>query len=65
MTINVDRRIYSDDCVSKAAYSLADRYVIERSLLSDTVERLSIIPKGDKPEEVIKAELTNCLNDSD
>ena len=63
MTVSIDRRIYSDECISKALYSLADRYDIERSLLSESEESLSITPKSETSEAMVKSVLFSCLND--
>ena len=32
MTVRIDRKIYSDSCISKSVYALADRYTILRSV---------------------------------
>ena len=63
MIINIDKRIYPDDCISKAVYSMADKYVIERSYLSETEESITIIPKSNTANEVVKGDLFNHLND--
>jgi His-Xaa-Ser system protein HxsD len=63
MTVSIDRRIYSDECISKALYSLADRYNVERSLLSETEEILNIIPKSEASEAKARSVLFSCLND--
>lgn len=63
MIINIDKRIYPDDCISKAVYSLADKYVIERSYLSETEECIKVIPKSNTADQVVKADLFNHLND--
>ena len=35
MKIEVDRRIYSDSCITKAIYSLSDKYTFLRKIVSD------------------------------
>lgn len=64
MTLRIDKRIYSDDCISKAVYSLANKYVIERSCISETVEGLKIIPKSPIEKDVIEADIFERLNDT-
>ena len=63
MTIRIDRNIYSDECISKSVYSLADRYVIRRTIVDDNEEELFVIPKGEMDESVIETEVINSLND--
>jgi len=63
MNINIDRRIYSDECISKSVYSLADRYVIKRVLLNDNEEELCVIPKKEVDNSIIRTEVINSLND--
>lgn len=43
MKITIDRRIYSDACISKAVYNLASYYVIKRTL-DGAFETLHITP---------------------
>lgn len=63
MIISIDKRIYPDECISKAVYSLAEKYVVERSYLSETEECIKILPKSNTKEEIVKADLFNHLND--
>lgn len=63
MTINIDRRIYSDECISKSVYSLADRYAIKRVLLNNIEEELSVIPKNEVDNSIIRTDIINSLND--
>ena len=53
MTLRINRRIYSDECVSKAIYALAARYSFKRSLLSEVEEELTVIPKADAEEDIV------------
>lgn len=64
MTFRVDRRVYSDACISKSVYALADKYTILRSV-EDEHELLDVHPvnAGVSNERVIKADLFNTLND--
>lgn len=63
MTLRIDRRIYSDECVSKAIYALAARYSFKRSLVSEAEEDLTVIPKADTEEDIVKADVFDNLND--
>lgn len=46
MEIKVDRKIYSDSCISKVVYLLSDKYSIERAIDND-YETLTIIRKAE------------------
>ena len=63
MTLRIDRRIYSDECVSKAIYALAARYSFKRSLMSEDEEELIVTPKADTEEDTIKMDVYDNLND--
>ena len=63
MLVRIDKRIYSDNCISKAVYSLSDIYVILRSFISDKEEMIDIIPKQSTPEETVMADFLCRLND--
>jgi His-Xaa-Ser system protein HxsD len=63
MTLRIDRRIYSDECISKAIYALAARYSFKRSLLSEVEEELIVIPQTDTEESTVKADVFDSLND--
>lgn len=63
MTIQIDKRIYSDDCISKAVYSLADKYVIKRSCLSEFLEQVKMTPKYLIANDIAEVELFERLND--
>lgn len=63
MTLRIDRRIYSDECISKAIYALAARYSFKRSLVSEIEEDLIVILKDDTEEDTIKTDVYDNLND--
>lgn len=63
MTLRIDRRIYSDECISKAIYALAVRYSFKRSLVSEVEEDLNVIPKDDTEEGTVKTDVFDSLND--
>lgn len=64
MDINIDKRIYSDACIAKAVYSLADKYVIERHILSDDEENLVVISKTKEcSNDEIRLDVYSSLND--
>lgn len=63
MLIRIDKRIYSDNCIAKAVYSLSDIYVAQRAFISDEEEIVDIVPKQSTPDETIKADLLCRLND--
>ena len=60
MTLQIDRKIYSDNCISKVVYWLADQYAIERRLEDDT-EVITI--DGVKDEQLFKKLFLEKLND--
>ena len=64
MKIQVDRNIYPDSCIDKAIYNLSDRFTISRSLISPTMEELSILAKGsDCNDSMIEETVIDVLND--
>ena len=63
MIFKVDKRIYPDNCISKAVYSLVGKYNIERSSLSENEESLCITSKIQLDDDTVKAEVFDCLND--
>lgn len=64
MTIEIDRRIYSDSVISKAIYWLSGDYVIVRSLLNGITESISITAKtGSINERELEVKLLQTLND--
>ncbi len=52
MTIQIDRRIYSDNCVSKVVYWLSGQYTILRNIDGDKeivcIENVSVDPSLEK-----------------
>lgn len=42
MTIKVDRRVYSDGCITDTLYWLGQKYTCSRSVTSDSEETISI-----------------------
>lgn len=63
MDIKVDRRIYSDECISKAVYKLSDNYIVNRYLCDET-EILTIEPKKEYVNaDEVKNEVFSALND--
>ena len=63
MIIRIDKRIYSDNCIAKAVYSLSEIYVTQRTFLTDEEEIIDIVPKQSTPEETVKAFFLSRLND--
>lgn len=63
MEMQIDRNIYSDACVSKAIYSLANKYAVNRAL-NGTVETLHVMAlSNDVTDEAIKKDFLSALND--
>lgn len=63
MEMQIDRNIYSDACVSKTIYSLANKYAVNR-VLNGSVETLRIIALVDNvADEVIEKDILSALND--
>lgn len=60
MTLQIDRNIYSDNCISKVVYWLSGKYTIDRRLEGDN-EILAI--DGVKDEESFKKSFFENLND--
>lgn len=64
MTIEIDRRIYSDSVISKAIYWLSGDYTIVRQLLDDDTESLTISTDDSSiSEESLNTRLMQTLND--
>lgn len=63
MTIEVDRRIYSDACISKTVYAFLDRYAISRQMKDEHFEEIRMCPKSDAVA-TSEDEFTDCLNDN-
>ena len=64
MILRVDRKIYSDSCISKSVYALADKYAILRSV-DEQDEILDVQPVGHEAgsEELVRKDIINTLND--
>ena len=60
MILRIDRRIYSDNCISKVVYWLSDQYAIERHL-EDEEEMISIERVDD--EQKLRRLILERLND--
>ena len=60
MILQIDRNIYSDNCISKVVYWLSGQYTIDRCLEGDN-EILAI--DGVKDEESFKKSFFEKLND--
>jgi len=60
MKINIDRNIYSDECISNVVYWLSEQYTIQRSLYGDE-ETLSI--DGIENESSFRQLFFEMLND--
>ena len=60
MTLQIDRKIYSDSCISKVVYWLAEQYNIVRNLEGEQ-EFLSIEGVSDEPS--FKKSFFEKLND--
>lgn len=63
MILRIDRRIYSDECISKAIYALAAKYSFKRSLVSEVEENLIVVPKANTKEDTIEKDVFDNLND--
>jgi His-Xaa-Ser system protein HxsD len=63
MTIEIDRAIYSDACVTKCIYALSKDFDCRRSLNSAT-ESVEIVPRDSKvPEDEVCHIFMQTLND--
>lgn len=62
MRIEVDRSIYSDECISKCVYSMLAEFDIERNL-SDGIEIIEIESKAGLSDEITRSRFLSCLND--
>ncbi len=64
MTVRIDRKIYSDSCISKTVYALADKYAILRSVDGqDEVLDVRPVEVETRPEELVRKDIVNTLND--
>ncbi len=46
MVIKVDRRVFSDECISKVVYWFSGRYTVIRRLETDNTEIIQLCPIG-------------------
>ena len=60
MTLNIDRNIFSDSCISTVVYWFSDQYTIQRSL-QEPIETLTIDNVSD--EKQFRLEFFQKLND--
>ncbi len=62
VVLTVDRNIYSDECISKAVYSLLGKYVVNR-ITNGNTEHLEIKVFDGSDEENVEQEFLSALND--
>ena len=60
MTLDIDRNIFSDSCISTVVYWFSNRYTIQRSL-QESIESLTINNVSD--EKQFRLEFFQKLND--
>jgi His-Xaa-Ser system protein HxsD len=64
MILKVDRKVYSDSCISKSVYALANKYSIERRVEGDNEELIvQPISAGCADDDLVKRDVINALND--
>lgn len=63
MEIFIDRRIYTDPCISKAVYSLSGDYFISRNIIDDNTEKITIEVINKNDQRDIRDILYIALND--
>lgn len=64
MTIKVDRRIYSDKCITDTLYWLGQKYTCSRFITSVNEETISIESMSvNMPDIIIENEFWSSLND--
>lgn len=64
MEIKVDRKVFSDECISKVIYWFSVEYTISRRLESDTIESITFDSSLDnKEQEELKRLFLQKLND--
>lgn len=64
MTVKIDRKIYSDSCISKSVYALADKYTILRSVDGQNeILDVQSVGLGAETEESARRDIINTLND--
>ena len=59
MTLTIDRKVYTDQCISSAIYWLSNKYVISRTINGDIETISTDTSQGDK----FRTELFKLLND--
>ena len=64
MILKIDRAVYSDSCISKSVYALADKYSIQRSIEGNH-EILVVLPQKtvDFDEDIARREVIDTFND--
>ena len=63
MEILIDRRIYTDACISKAIYSFSGDYSIFRKTIDDNTEKITIEAIKENNQKDIQNLLFAALND--
>ncbi len=63
MEIFIDRRIYTDACISKAIYSLSGDYSISRNIIDDNTEKITIEAIKEDNQKAMQNLLFTALND--
>ena len=64
MIVRIDRTIYSDSCISKSVYALADKYTILRSVDGQNeVLDVQLVGLENGLEESARRDIINTLND--
>ena len=64
MILKIDRSVYSDSCISKSIYALADKYSIQRSIEGNN-EVLVVLPQNTVAfdEVIARRVVVDTLND--
>ena len=64
MILRVDRAVYSDSCISKSVYALANRYSIQRSIEGgDEILDIQPLSSDGVDDDIVKGVVVNTLND--
>ena len=66
MKIIVDKKVYSDYCISNAIYWLCSKYTCKRSQISDLEEQIDITPKNSDiiiSEDEVEEKFWSSMND--
>lgn len=63
MEIFIDRRIYTDACISKAIYSLSGDYSISRNIIDYNTEKITIEAIKEDNQKAMQNLLFTTLND--